>query len=373
MKPEEMQEPVVMPPRWVCAVLYRILPLGLRDELTAGFDRPHLSQWEIAHECVSIYLQAYRVQIVAGFNLVTVIAETAAVLFCFSAASVSLPLFIVLGTLLIVLSLRDAYRFAEIGSSKSQDPRTAGRHTTTWYYLDSACDAVLAAVFLLTSQALLLRLSPTLIFPTEAFQRAAFLCLPLLATLRMALRPNRGSEPCEKLSVEEVWRKTWGFNLCWITTAAAIVITNPRSMPASMPHHEFFSVMLPIVTFGMIWAIPQNRFSRNNDTLTLRTNPKTTQLERMKESLLQQMNKGQPHYHSYIGAQIASLVLVAMPLASSLWPWLSGRPEGYMLRTGFYVGALLTLLLSWNYLKRANEAAGQRLMLEIDRIKKGGA
>ena len=57
----------------------------------------------------------------------------------------------------------------------------------------------------------------------------------------------------------------------------------------------------------------------------------------------------------------------SIPLATTLWPWLDGRPtDGDPFRVAVNIVTLVTLTWTWNYVKDANRVAADALQRDIN-------
>ena len=147
--------------RLLRSVIAIILPRGIREEYMGDLNRyPSLA--EFVPQPVVTLVAGYRIQAIGAFNKAATLAEIGCVVFCFSAASLPLPLFIVLVGILGTLTFRDAFRHPVKGSDPVEKEDLP---TTSQYYLDLAGDAATTAVFLFTSQMVMLKRSPSLSLP----------------------------------------------------------------------------------------------------------------------------------------------------------------------------------------------------------------
>jgi len=155
----------------------------------------HTSFWKFVPESAATVAAGYAIQAVDAFNKTAFVVEIGIVIFCFAAASLPLPLFIVLGAVLGALTLRDAYTHPHRGSDVREKQRPGSQ-----YYVDMAGDAVTAAVFLFASQALMLEVSPSLAVPGRAFFARRFGLPSVVIDLPHAFAaPARSNDPVERL------------------------------------------------------------------------------------------------------------------------------------------------------------------------------
>ena len=373
----ESSNRIHLPPRFLRFLVEKILPRALQRDYPGALNESYRSWPQFVPESLAVIANGYRIQAIGAFNKTAFVAEIGALVFCFAAASLALPLWIVVGTVLAALTLRDAYTHSGQGSARvlPEDFTGAGdegqkRGPAAQYYLDSAGDAATAAVFLLASQALMWTVSPSLALPGTPLFHGAFVCLPLLAALRMVLRPMSGGKAPFKgsnMSAAEIHKMTWRLNFLWMTACFGTIVTNPGAMPASIPGHDLLLVFIPMATFIMWVRLQQDAFTRDSRIETVWGDWKEKELARKRENLLKGVDKQDPLYRGYIGLQALFFLLLGMPLAAGLWPWLAGRyADVDFFRLGFNLGAFGTLMLSWNYVKNSNEAAARALQKEID-------
>jgi len=355
------------PPRFLRFVVEKILPRALRGDYAGALNERYKSVWKFVPDSAATVANGYRIQAIGAFNKTAFVAEIGAVVFCFAAASLSLPLLIVLGAVLAALTLRDAYRHPHRGSAVKP---AADAAPVSQYYLDSAGDAATAAVFLLLSQALMLQVSPPLAVPGTVLFRGALVCLPLLSILRMVLRarpqkpmPFEGS----KMSARAIYKMTWRLNILWTTACLGTILTNPRVIPAFIPGHDFLVGFIPTVTFGMWIRLQYDVLSNDDRTETVLSDWEKKEMERQREAMIKSVDKRHRLYLVYAGLEALFFLWLAMPSAIDVWPWLSGgKADVDFLRLGSDVVAFATVVLSWNYVKNSNRAAARAIQEKID-------
>jgi len=117
----------------------------------------------------------------------------------------------------------------------------------------------------------------------------------------------------------------------------------------------------------MVWfRIQANPLTRRDHIETLFTNWKKKKKARQREILMKGMDKSEPYYGLYVPLQWVLFAYLATPILFALWPWLT-RTETNLDVFGivFHVAALITLALTWNYLKAANRVAAAALEADI--------
>jgi len=336
--------------RWLSSIVEKALPRGLRQQYKDELDEycPSLSQF-VPDSAVNI-AGGYWIQAIAAFNKTLALAQTGAVMFSFAAAGFPLRFCIIFGSIFGALTLRDAYTHPGNGS-----------------YLDSAADALAAGVSLFLSEALMLTISPSLAVPDSVLYRGAFVCLPLLFTLRMVLRQPDPRNPFERsrMTAKAIYNKVWWLNIVWMAAVIGTILIGAPLMPAWFP--EFFRGSVPVLTFKIWVVLQRNSLVRHDKTQKLFENPEKTTIARWREDLAKGLSRREPFYWAYRCLEPFFFLQLATPSAVTLWPWLSGRPADIdLFRLAFNLTAFATLLLSWNYVKAVNRAAAEALQREID-------
>ena len=238
--------------------------------------------------------------------------------------------------------------------------------------MDSMLDALITMAAVLTCQTLTIMFQPDLASKPDALFRGITLGLPVLAAMRMAMRPRADWEhiPFKKsnLTAEQIYKRTWLINVLWIASFVMVIETNAKYLPDWIPDHDFFKVFIPIKMFVNWFRVQQNALIRR-DHIETAFGPhwRKKELARQREILMKGLEKGDPLYAWYIGLQWVLFLLLSIPLARALSPWLSGTASiGDVYDVLFNVVALIALLWSWSYLKEANRAASAGLQQEID-------
>ena len=90
------------------------------------------------------------------------------------------------------------------------------------YYLASCADAITCLVFMAAAELLAVKFAPSMALSSAALDHGAVFCIPLIAMLRMVLRPMPEPDPYYQSSsprsaIYLFWR-TCVFNLLWLLT-----------------------------------------------------------------------------------------------------------------------------------------------------------
>lgn len=353
MSGEKPQPQGVRPPRWLNQFVKALLPRAVREDFGPDFDRLYP-------------VNAYRNQTVASWHLSVRVAEAAAVVFCYSAAAAPGYVVAIAAITMTALTVRDAYLYHKVGffDEKSFLPS----YSSSRFYLDSAMDAVLTAILLLGSQVFIMQTAPSMAVAPGFLFKAGFLCVPLLAALRMALRPNPAAKTPfngPDLSINAVCRWTWALNICWITAAGVTVMTGLKAIPEVLPFQRNGYAIIGFMAFAQLMRMGQNALLRDNRVRTIKDS--TCDFVRAQQMLPQPLAKTDPRYPVYVSLQAFAFLLVLAPLATGLWLWLAGRTGGVNLfSVAVNLSVFLGLLMSWNFVKTTNLAASRRLQEEID-------
>ncbi len=352
-------EDQVQPPQWFLrSMVKKLLPRDIRQgyiELLDEYREPVVRLW---HSGAAIWA-AYRIQAAAGFNKIAWGLQLAAANFCFSAASLSAGLFLVMLVIVLTLAARDAYTHR----SRESAPISPLQHA-----LDPGRDSVIAIASLLLSQALVVKISPTMALPETTLFRGSFVFFPVLSALRMVCRPRFNlSMPIKpKISADDMFRKIWCLNFLWIMACMAIITTNPDSIPDFLPErdfypsHDFLKTMIPMQLLHFWFRSQMKRLDRYNRIQTLFSYERKKKKLWKKELLMKGLRKNEPFYVTSIILQVLFFMFLAIPLANGLWPWLAGRETDlHVFRLLFNLTTLAIVVGSWNYLKEANRIAGE--------------
>ena len=344
----ETREPLK---RWVSLIVENVLPRGLRQQYMDESAEYCSSLSQFVPDSAVNIAGGYWIQAIAAFNKTLALAQTGAVMFSFAAAGFPLRFCIIFGSIFGALTLRDAYTHPHNGS-----------------YLDSAADALAAGVSLFLSEALMLTISPSLAVPDRVLYRGAFVCVPLLFTLRMVLRQRDPKNPFEgsKMTAKAMYNKVWWLNIVWMAAVIGTILIGTPLMPAWFP--EFLRGSVPVLTFKIWLVLQRNSLVRHDKIQKLFEDQEKKTISRLIETLAKGLSKREPFYWAYRCLEPFFFFQLATPSAVTLWPWLSGRPaEIDVFLLAFNLTAFATLLLSWNYVKAANRAAAEALQREIDR------
>jgi hypothetical protein len=348
------------PPRWLRAIAAKVLPRGVRASHMDALNELDVSRVEWLRQWGALAAASYRTQIMHAFNASAFLAVGGSVVYCFAAASLSLPLFVLLGVVLCTLTLHDAFIHRAHGPRK----------TTSQYHLDSFGGSVTAAVAILATEALLQHVSPSLALPAQLFIRGALVCLPLTLCLRIVLQPRPDEKtPVKdpKMSADQIYWATWRLNFLWMTPYAILILYNQLPLPQFLPERENVSEMIQAMTFVIWFRLQQDSLTRRDMIETMAEKWVRKMKLRKKETLIKGIDMGKRVPVWYRALQALIFLELATPSAVALWPWLSGgHTHVDFVRLAFGMVTFTTLLLTWNSLKRANQAAARALQGEID-------
>jgi hypothetical protein len=301
-------------------------------------------------------------ELVHGNNKYFFAAQIGLVVFCYGATTKPPAVFVVLAAVLSALVFRDLYTHHALGAPELELPPNYE------YCVLSAGDAVTTLVFTLASQTLALKYAPNLALPYDVLYYGSVIGMPLTAILRLVLRLKPDPDPTfrgPRRSAIHVYRRTWVFNILWLTAGYGLICQDVTDDPNSLM--DPLRGLVPLITF-LLWILFQrNALNRRNYPVTLFTNVKKQDLERLKETLPQGVKKGQVFYWAARVAEILIFAELAVSMGAGVWPWLSGQQtHGGLLQIAARVLPFGIAVISWRYVKDANIAAAEALQKEID-------
>jgi len=349
--------------RFALRIVQRILPVAVRDLCMTELSdlcRP-VGDW--FRQIPGTVMGAYRNQVVLAFDVVTWALQAAGTAYCFSASGLGAPVGVLLGSVMGTLVLRSAYTYPFDRYGKAYRPANPWQNA-----LDSGTDSVMSVVAVLFCQSVMVETS-SLALPESRMWHGIILFTPLMFVLRVVFRPRpdptmpfRGSN----LTSDQIFKRTWGLNILWIFTCHWTMATNPHSIPDWVPAAGFLRGFLPFQVFIVWFRIQANPLTRRDHIETLLTDWKKKKKARHREILMKGMNKNEPYYWAYVGLQWVLFAYLSTPILFALWPWLAGTETNLdVFGIAFHVAALITLALTWDYLKAANRVAAAALQDDI--------
>jgi hypothetical protein len=293
-----------------------------------------------------------------SFNRYVFTASMALIVYCYGwvAGSKAQALFLVSG--MLALTLRDAWTHHDT----RLHPRPAGQ-----YGLDSAKDAAVVLLTVLASQALMLEPSRESALPQEALCRATAVLVPLIAAVRMALRPKPDPKlPFQKmkLSAEAMYRRIWFLNGLWIASLAGVAAMSSSNVDNDP--WDFLRGALLFSSFGVMFAIQRRTLLQRTFIVTIFTNVRKLVLGRNRKMLAHGLKKGELGWRWYIAMHIVVFAQLVLALVGQLSPWLSGEDLGFTRPTVALIGFAANVL-SWSYVMASNRAAARAIEEEMER------
>ena len=353
-------------PRFVESRVEPILPRAVRAEYLASLRHLCLEAGNWPRESIRTVWSAYKDQIRLACDSMAIVMQLAGMAYCFSATGMPIALAIVLLVMLAPLMLRSAYTYLWDINGKQWTP------SSSWQYsMDSMGDAVITMVVVLLSQALMLAVAPQLAVKQDPLYRGIALGMPVLAAMRMAMRPRaQWQTPFQgsNLTADQIYKRTWWMNILWIACFQGIILSNPDFLPTWIPARDFLSTFIPMKIFVNWIQVQQNKLIRRDKVETVfGVHWRKKQQARQREVLMKGLKKGDPFYVWYIGLQGLLFLYMSIPLAQALWPWLAGTTSNrdvYIVLSKVLI--LIMMAWSWTYLKEANRAASDAMQQDID-------
>jgi len=342
----------------------KLLPRARRKEILKYLEQLHLPTWQLAAQTLHTIVAEYRNQTILAFDVLTLALQAAGTAYCFAAVSLWLPLGIALGSVMGTLILRGAYTHPFGRNGKRDEP------ANPWQYaMDSGTDSVMSVGSLLLSQSVMVMISTSLALRESMMWRGVVIFTPLMFVLRLVFRPRPdASMPFHgsNLTSDQIYKRTWLMNILWIATCHFTLVTNPHSLPDWLPQANILRGALPMNMFIVWFRIQANALIRRDYIETLFTDCEKKKKARHREVLMKGMDKSEPYYGLYVGLQWFLFLYLATPILFALWPWLAGTETSLdVFGIVFHVAALITLALTWNYLKAANRVAAAALEEDI--------
>ena len=304
-------------------------------------------------QALAILVEAYRVEVVEAFDRYGLAVHMGLTIVCFGASSMPWSMFFLLTPVMCAIVLRDAFTKRKVDSISQ-------------YAVYSGGDAVTSLVFLLVTEALLFGIAPSASLPVPVLVRGATILLPLQAILRMVMRPMPPMKRYEgtPLSAKAIAKEVVWLNMLWAFAVWGIVLINASDVPHSlMDWFRGWSIYLVVLRA----MVARNTLNRRTKIQTLKSDPEKLDLKSLKEVLPQDLKRGDPFYWLARMLDVVIFGGLGISLMQTLWPWLSGHPEpGGVLRPLFVIVAFGTVVLSWRYVKQANQTAAELLQKEID-------
>jgi hypothetical protein len=343
-------------------VVEKIFPRDpeVRAKALNALDRQPAPLLQFAGHAAGAVTWGYIEQFAKSFNEYAALAQAAVVVICFALAPPHAALY-ALGAVLVALSFRDAFTHQKNPLSEAQ------------YYLDSAGDAAAAGVFVIVSQGLAAVALPSMALPAQVMYRGLLVSMPLIATLRLVLRPK--GDGCAHPSPDSrppssnaraIYRKTRWLNFLWLVTFYGVVAHSVTDVPHYFP--DFLRGFLPVVTFGVWKASQVDDLCRRDNLVTLFTNIKAKALRRMRGKVAVGVARDNVNYSTFMFFQGLLFGLMALALLGAVEPFLFGEP--LMQSVWQAAGALLAFMacaLSWKHVKASNRAAARALLQEARR------
>jgi len=341
------------PLRWITG---KVLPRGIWKQIVEILDDYRGPAAGHVVESAAYVGTSYWTQATAAFNKYEKFAEATLVLVCFATWSLPWATGAALAAVLFALVWRDAYTW---GSTFD---------TLTLYYWNSAMDAAVAMIFLYYSQKLAETVAPSLVLPAAVLNHGALVCIPLIATMRMALRPK--PDPSMKFfsngtSGEKLFYVAWFLNALWLVSVYGVVLQNTTNIPNYWP--DKLRGFLPLGLFAIWFALQRDSLARRDDIHRLMRDPRIAWLLRLIEMLPYGLERGQAHYWGYVTSEVLIYLGLFASLVEQIYRWLTGQiPDSGFIHPAMAVVSFAVCVSSWTFIKNANRAAARALQDEVD-------
>jgi hypothetical protein len=344
----------------VLALVEGLLPRGIPKTYLQRLREYRGPMWRFLANAGSLLGCTYRAQVFDSFNKYVFTASMALIVYCYGwvAGSKAQALFVVAG--MLALTLRDAWTYQDPTHPLQALPERR-------YYIDSAKDAAVVLLSVLASQALMLETSREIALPQTALCRATAIFLPLVAIVRMALRPKPDPKlPFRKmnLSAESLYRRTWFLNGVWIAVFSGVCAMSTSDVDNN-PWDFLRGALIPS-TYGVLFAIQRRTLLQRTFVVTIFTNVRKLVLGRNRKMLAYELKKGELGWQWYIAIHIVVFAQAVLALVGQLSPWLSGEDPGFTRSAVALIGFAATVL-SWRYVMASNRAAARAIEEEMER------
>ena len=329
----------------------------LRAKALKALDQQKTPPMQFAGHAAGALTWGYIEQFAKSFNEYAALAQAVVVVVCFAFAPPQAALY-ALGAVLIALSFRDAFTHQKGALSEAQ------------YYLDSAGDAVAAGVFMIASQGLAVVALPSMALPAQMMYRGLLVSMPLIATLRLVLRPkpegDGSAHPSPEQPAKKLYLKTRWLNFLWLVTVYGVVMQNVTDKPHYFP--DFLRGFLPVVTFAVWKASQVDDLCRRDNLLTIFSSIKGKALRRMRGSVAVGGSPGSVNYSTFMFFQVLLFSLIGLELFTAVESFLLGEPLMQSIwRAAGAILAFMGTLLAWKHVKASNRAAARALLQEAKR------
>jgi hypothetical protein len=365
------------PPKLIEEIAGMLIPPACREHVLGDWYERYRSRSQYVFDAIATLPLIIASQIRRTFRIELFLAEACALYIAFACVSfwggpgylydrgVLLPLGIVIGLVLFVFTLCDAYT----------DPQDQSRNTI---YRDTA----LAITFAYFGQGAIGLFSPGRALPAWLILSGTALSFPMLVVVRNWYRtirnlPSRvpANMPLDDLhrrSVDE-HRKAWHVNFAWLAAALLVWFTSWTATPQGLPGILLF---LGIIC-GMLlkkyggWKEGKvgSRYRWASASISPRLEPHRIQLEGTRDGL--QLWSGGGRLWESGGPALSLLVIIGFPFFLLLLTWVLRGPLTTDIDTARWwlrLAGFLALCVSWVYVRRLNDRAARTIQQEIDAL-----
>jgi hypothetical protein len=365
-------ESIPLPLRWLRAIVGSTLPRSLREEYLVSFDqyRERSMLYQIKHAAMLVF-GAYLVLVVPALRACgpyAPLAEVVLIVYCFQTAAATRVLspwiLLPLASMLCALSLRDIWWHPGKRRARAQLPPLQE------YYLQSSMDALCACLFLFLGQGLAWHFARAVAVPDPFLFRGAALCMPVLPTLRLTLRPMPDPKsPFEGqgMSAIEMFRATCRLNILWAVLYCGTIGLGFSDIDYYVP--DFLRGAIPIMLIVIFFAVRRDGLERMNRLQRLFVSLEEQALAACGRFLPRQLRPGDPFYRAAFCLKWFIFAGLALVVEATIRPWLTGSVEADLFVVVGNIIGLTVCVLTWRYVDKANHITAGAVHEELQRLR----
>ena len=358
--------------RLLRAIVKSLLPRSVRDEYLVSFDqysdRPMLYQIEHGVRLLGAGYVVVALPALRACGPYIPLAEVGLITYCILVAAASLPfvwwiLLLPLGSMLWALTLRDIWWHPGRTNDRRKVPPMQE------YYLHSSMDALCTITFLFLGQGLAWYFAWAVAVPGPVLFRSASICLPLLTTLRLLLRPMPDPKsPFEGqgMSATEMFRGTCRLNILWGFMYCATVTLGASDIPYYIP--DYLRGYVPLMTLGIFVAVQRNGLERMNYLQSLFVSIEERTLASYGRFIPKALRPGEAFHSAAKVLKFSIFAGLGLEVEATIRPWLMGQSNDFFFIAGNIIG-LIVCILTFRYVWEANQVTAEAVHEERQRLR----